>query len=357
MSRVKIPVVPFGQRTAGDSHSPTPEHRAVIADALARLGRVAAAEPEAVPESVINFNYQVETRDGPLFVRIHRKTRQRERLELEQAAQRWAGERGVPVVAPLADANGETIWSRGGVLFSVYPFVEGTTLRRGDIDREGAVLLGELHGRLHKALSDFEHPALAPSPQLQWDTETSIAELSRVDDLIRYYPAPGEERLRAQRNLRIQLELLESGIARPPGDFAYFPLQPVHGDYHERNVIVATAHGPALAVVDWEMAALMAPITELMRALDFVGLLGTELMRAYLAAYAREASIPRDLCVDVVEQWWQQRLHNTWAFRRVFIEGDQRAAQFFDNIGVRLQEYREPTARRAIADALLEFAT
>ena len=327
-------------------------HAAIIDDVLGRLGRVRTGEPVPVADSVRNDNYRVPTSTGDLFVRIHRKDRSRERILREQRVAAWAGEHGIPVFEPLAGPDGTTLWNSRSRWVSAYPFVAGRTLQRGAIDVAGAELLGALQGQLHATLAAFPVEGMPESSELTWDTEASIALLSRVDDLIRYYPAPGENRLRVQRGLRERLALLEGGEARPPSDFAALPRQVTHGDFHERNVLLSE-DGRVLAVVDWERASLAPRVFELLRAIAFMQLWEPPLLDACLRGYRRSVRLERDECELGVEMWWQHDLHNTWAFREVFIEGDSRVEPFLEQNAARLAVFRDRDFRRGLVRALL----
>lgn len=306
-----------------------PEHTAAIRHVLGRLGREAAGEPARVPNSAVNANYRVPARGGALFVRLHRHTRTKERVWLEQRAAAFAGDRGLPVVRSLADGAGHTCWRAGGMLVSAFPWLEGRLLVRGCIAPAEAADLGRLQARSHHALASWADPALERSGQLTWDTGETVAALSRVDDLIRYYPAPGEERVEVQRGLRRQLALLEGGAARPPTDFEDLPLQPCHGDFHERNILFDPgAPGRVLAVVDWEMVAGMPPGFDVMRSLSYMDLLEGPLLGAYLRGYREVRELGGAEWARSVECWWQHLLHSAWAVRRTFIDGDERAAEF-----------------------------
>jgi Ser/Thr protein kinase RdoA (MazF antagonist) len=223
--------------------------------------------PRPVDGSALNYNYRVDAEDGTYFLRIHKRSRTREQLETEHAVIAWAGEHGIPVNPAIPSADGRTLRSNGGSLVAVFPWVEASTLQRATLDEAGARLLGETLGTLQTKLRPMDIELRKTNGELVWDTEASIGALSRVDDLIRYYPAPGEERLRIQEAIRFQMELLESQEPRPSSDFEYLVRQPCHSDFHERNVLVR--EGEVVAVVDWERVSLTPPIFELMRALTF----------------------------------------------------------------------------------------
>jgi len=327
-----------------------------IDDVLRRLGRARAGEPRRI-ESARNENFRVPTHDGPVFFRFHRPTRTRERLELNLAAMAHAGDRGIPVVRPLADADGKVLFPGGGRLASVYPWVEAVSYERRAISAAQASILGDLHGRLHGALADFTHSALEPYVETSWDREESIAVLSRVDDLIRYYPAPGEEQQRIQQGLRFQLALLESDVPRPAADFASLPRQALHGDFHEGNVLISL-EGSVAAVVDWDMVGSGPRLVELVRALDFTLVLDDDAaLQAYVAAYAAAAPYLAAHVEQSLDAWIQCVIHNTWVYRSRFIEGDHRVDHFLAAKPRRDRQFADPAFRRRLLNTLLRFAS
>jgi Ser/Thr protein kinase RdoA (MazF antagonist) len=251
-------------------------------------------EPRPVADSVLGENYRVDTDRGTRFVRFAQKKRTQEVVLAEFRAMRFAAEGGIPVALPLTGESSSPVASIGGRVVSVFPWVEGRTAKRGAMSEREAAVLGDMHGRLQAVLAQYRDPVLAARDpgEISWDAEASIAALSRVDDLIRYYPAPPAEHLAAQAALRYQLELLESDEPRPAADFAGLPMQVEHGDYHERNVLL-DGGGEVAAVVDWERIRVLPRAFQLVRALDFTGLLDGGPLDAYLQAYGRHIRLAR----------------------------------------------------------------
>lgn len=324
---------------------------AIVAAALRRFGHVQRGEPQLHPESVLNENYRVETDAGTRFVRLHRKTRQPARLAAEVVLLDWLAGEGLPVVLPERATDGQAVQLVAGRRVTVWPWVEGFIATGPHLTPAAAALLGEMQGRLHAHLARYPRADDFPAggSGATWDVEAAIAELSRVDDLIRYYPAPGERRLQLQGYLREKLALLEAGVARAPEEFAHLPSQLVHGDYHERNVILAPAGDSIAAVVDWELASRIPRIFELVRALEFSGAVQDEaLARAWLDGYRTHASLARDECEAGVAMWFHAQLANTWAYRRLFIEGDAAVDRFFDSGAEQLRRWNDPSFRERL---------
>ena len=104
-----------------------------------------------------------------------------------------------------------------------------------------------------------------------------------------------------------------------------------------------------LAVVDWEGLAWAPPMLELLRAITLSGMLRAGLAEAYLAGYARNATIRRDEAEPAVECWWQTQLHGTWSLTTRFIEGDRRPERFFASEWANLKQFADPEYRSWLA--------
>lgn len=299
-----------------------------IAKALESFGYRLIGSPEPIAESVLNENYRVETEAGSRFLRMVRSSRTVERLFPEQRMLDWVAARGIPIVRPELGGDGMPFVRPGADLIQVLPWVEG---RHGALSPGDAALLGETEARVHVALADFADADLPRGGAgVSWDTDRSIQVLRRVDDVIRYYPSPPAESLRVQEALRFQLELLESDVVRPVMDFAGLATQPCHGDYHSRNVLIGPA-GAVAAVVDWEVARVIPPVFELLRALSYSHYLESPPLEAYLRGYGSVRRFSADECVLGVEMWWQSRIHGVWPYEMRFIRGDRRPARFFED--------------------------
>jgi thiamine kinase-like enzyme len=173
--------------------------------------------------------------------------------------------------------------------------------------------------------------------------------------LIRYYPAPPEKQLRVQDRIRFQLELLESGAARPVSDFDALSRQTCFGDFHERQVMFRD-DGTVAAVVDWEGLGWASPMWELVRSLTVSGMLPFERLRAYLRGYASNMRIRGDEAALAVEAQWQFMLHDTWSLTTRFIQGDRRPQRFFASEAEHLRMFADERFRNRLT-ANLRSAT
>lgn len=319
--------------------------RALVAFALEPL-----REPTPVENSVLNLNYRVETADGRFFVRSHRPGRSLERIQREQAAAAWASAQGLPVATPVSTDHGQSIIEVDGRFWSAYTWVEGSTCMRGSITPEQAERLGAVHGRCLTALRGFPSAGLPRNSELSWSTTESLAVLRSIESVVSSQGSEQERRWHAT-----QLRLLESDAPRPSEEFSWLPLQPTHGDFHERNVMFSPS-GELSAVVDWERFCLQPPAFEVLRAVSFMLILEEQPLRAYLQGLAAHFPLDPATVAPAVDAWWQSSIHNTWAFRDTFRDGNTTARQFLPEEESRSRQFNDPAFRDWLTGMILRFA-
>ena len=330
----------------------TPAEHEAIRWLLDRLGRRLTGEPETLALSVINFNVRVPTDDGVLMFRRMKASMPRERAEREHRAMRWANERGLPSNPPVADTSGQSVFELDGRLWAVFPWLEGRSLMRRTVTPDEAEILGRTHALTHQVLRDYPAEGLHRNSELSWDAAQAEVDLNQVLAVID--SAPETPALAAQRGWVVeQLELLRTERRLLPTDFD-LPVQPVHGDFHERNVMV-DANGDLLAVIDWERFCLSVPAVEVIRALTFAILLDPPHLQRYLGGYGSVGKLPRETIRPAVELWWQDSFHNTWTQRERFLRGNVAVEQFLEEGAEMLRRYRDTGFRDYLAAEFERF--
>lgn len=318
---------------------------------LARSGLRQHGASTPVHNSVQNENVRVHTNQGDYFVRFHGTQANETKLSREQRVIQWAKAHGLPVIAPCCDTQGRSLWQEEGQWISLYPWVEGHTWVRGSIQPPEARVLGEMHGRLHATLATYEDPDLSSEGTgSSWNTEQTLLRLEQIQQELQKKSVGDAEEKFILNDIQNQRAFLFSS-ARPASDFGTLSRQPVHGDYHEGNVLV-NGLGQVEAVVDWEMVGRLPPVFEVLRTLSYVRLLLPELLTAYLTGYQQWARLTEQECTLGVEMWWQSLLHDTWAWQRYFVEGDVRTKRFFPFVRARFQQFSEPAFRIQLSQTL-----
>ncbi len=321
-------------------------------DALAsRYAARRLALPLRVADGVVNVNYRVETTAGPLFVRFHRGGITAEAVHLEQQVLRWAGDRGIPVILPLAAADGSTVQSVEGAIVSVYPWRELRPFTSNRIGPAGAAALGAMLGQLHQALADLhELPLVDHDLGAALNTGKALAELAQVAEVVRDHLAPGEQRHELLAAIAFQSTLLEGAMSSPA--FDDLPWQAIHGDYHPGNVLSDGA-GKVAAVIDWEMTRRSLRVYELLRCLAFSGLFESpRLVRIFTAGYARRVTLSDRECEGGVELWWRLRLHSTWMYCTRFLDGDTRVEHLLSSSARFFERFADAAERTSLAGQL-----
>lgn len=209
----------------------TPEH--VIA-AVESTGRHSDARVFPL-NSYENRVCQVGIEDGqPLVAKFYRPQRWSDaQLREEHEFTRELAAEGLPVIAPLADAAGETLFRHDGYRFALFPRKGGQGLEAGDPEQLHRI--GMLLGRMHAIarLRPFvERPALTVERFLDMPAR-------QVRKLL-----PGHLQGRHERVLAgLRQRIIASGLA----DSAHIRTQ---GDCHPGNVLWTRDDGPWLLDFD-----------------------------------------------------------------------------------------------------------
>jgi Ser/Thr protein kinase RdoA (MazF antagonist) len=319
---------------------------------LSRYGLVRRGAPLPVTESVVNENFRVETSVGPRFVRFHHARITSESIDLEHRVMTWAGQRGIPIIAPLAATDGATKQTIDGRWFSIFPWVEFRQLHADAAGTAEATALGEMLGRLHETLAAFMEVAVPEGfSGQQLDTARALAELDQVQRAIMADSTLGDTTTRLLDAVAYKIGLLKA-TSVDHSAYGHLPRHTVHGDYHQRNVLVDKQGGIA-AVIDWELVRVIPRVQELLRCITFSGLLDLPgHSAAFISGYRTHVALSAAESAIGVDLWWQLRLHGTWAYRARFIDGDLRAHQFLAGEDAMLRQFADHSARARLVDVL-----
>jgi Ser/Thr protein kinase RdoA (MazF antagonist) len=212
---------------------------------------------------------------------------------------------------------------------AVFPWIVGRSPRRREVTLGQAAAMGEMQGRLHAVLAGYPDPAL-PWIWNVWlpDAQPVLPQFERYAAELADAELTAAEREVIARCLELQIELLRAEGEGPPPEPTEPGAQPVHGDYHERNVLVDGSDA-IVAVVDWDMVTRMPRAFELLRCVTFAGLLDPPRLEAYLRAYGQHTRLHAGECAAAVELWWRFNVREPWLYRARLGEGDPSVQQFF----------------------------
>ena len=307
---------------------------------LSRYDVGTAISCQPVEQGLLNRGYRLSTTRGRFFLKHYLKDADRDTshpatIARQHRATLSLGELGLPVAAPLADADGRTVAVVGGRRYALYPWVEGRHRAGGELStgqcRRLGALLGLVHTSLARVLPDSDAGPRQP------DAGADPAETYQlIDGLLRLArdrrPRDSFDEL-AEHRLRERRELLRRHEHRRPSDAAGRVTGWVHGDFHPLNVLYRG--GEPAAIIDWDRLGIQPRAEEAVRAAviffirDTDGSLDLERVRAYARAYRRAAGVAREEMAAAVHRVWWERLNDFWMLRWHYERHDLRADPLF----------------------------
>lgn len=266
-------------------------------------------------EGLLNRAYVIETPTGKFFLKDY-LNQTPDVIRTQHTVTRELHAAGLPVSAPLADAEGLTLHQQDEHLLALYPWVEGHHRRGSQLDPKDCRELGGTLGRLHTALDRLHgavpQPLFLPCDSVAKATGTAHRLLDAIGQLDES-EREGVDEL-AEFRLHERLGLLRDLADRRPGPEVTLTVGPVHGDFHDLNIMY-DARG-VCSVVDWDRLELAPCLEELIRSalIIFVefGRLDLELVREYVHGYLDERPwLAAELPAALHRLWWE-RLTDFW---------------------------------------------
>lgn len=192
---------------------------------------------QAIAAGTINTNLRVETADGLRFLRIN-EGKTADDVVREAAIVAHLAAAGVPTPVPLTAPTGAPYALWQGQFVSIFPWLAGRTLARGELVPAHAEQVGRALGRLHVAGATF--PDRRPG---RYEPDEIDRRVVRIAELASTDPALAA----AVDVLAPELEALHRERATD------LPLGLIHGDLFVDNVLFDGAAMTAL--LDFEQAS------------------------------------------------------------------------------------------------------
>lgn len=268
---------------------------------------------ERAPGGTMNEVYVVSGPTGRFVLRGHRRLDDR-LIEREHDVMAAAHARGIPAPRTVETRDGARfVRTDGGRRWSLLEWLAGEHAGRGSITRAQARSMGTMLARIHDALADVVPPR--PPPEPDESTADVVAHAHRLLD------GPAGHDPDARRQLEGQIEWL--------GDRLDDPLpprprpQPVHGDYHDANVLFVddTVSG----VIDWDKAEARSAAEEVLRAAHLSFGLERGPTTDFLGGYRAVRVLDDDELDAGAARYGYERDRSLWLLTERFERGNPRA--------------------------------
>jgi homoserine kinase type II len=208
-----------------------------ISEILAGFGLSGLRDFTPIEAGTINTNVAIELSDGRRFLRIN-EGKSGEDVAREAAIVRHLADRGLATPRPLPATSGEPWLVWRGVHVSMFPWVEGRTLGRAEMNHEYARQAGVALARLH--LTGVTYPDTRPGRYEPDEIGRRFADVAG---------RAGQDPALAAAVAELGPELERLAVERAPE----LPLGLIHGDLFIDNVLYRS--GQLVALLDFEQAS------------------------------------------------------------------------------------------------------
>ncbi|MBA2285748.1 MAG: phosphotransferase [Ktedonobacteraceae bacterium] len=292
----------------------------------------------------------LRTATGEYALRAYRYPQnERERVEREHALIAYVQARGIPAVAPIPFAPGETILEHNGRFYALFPYAVGKQVRRGELTRELITEMGSFLAMLHSVLRDYPHERVAQR-SFTYDSAGTLAKMDGIEAVIRAQSRLGDVDMRALARLEQQQAWLRSHPDAVPAVWTAAQCQVIHGDYQETNLFFE-GHTVS-AIIDWDQAYIAPRAWEVLRTLHYVCTLEVATCRAFLDGYRRVLPLSQEDLEEAAAIYGMKHTHDTWLYESLYLKGNRRVEALFSTeyAGSGLFVSLWPALRDALSD-------
>lgn len=292
-------------------------------------------------------NFRVETQTGTYFLKQYRNRISSQIHEIKEAEQFFASQ-GIPVILPLQDVFGRSVFLADRNWFSLFPFINQKPPAFGSLNEELLSSLGSMLGRIHQAGKRIDHEHF--QPLRLGDKSRFMIELVEL----RHELESREERTELEERMRALLETKLTWVnAHETNTFDQeLPFDTLlHGDFLYQNVFT-DSKGAVTHVYDWEKTCNGPRAFELARSLiinafdDGWESKNFQLARAFLQAYREINPIDISEIIQGIRIYTAELMQMTWLEGKYIIHGIdtqlpiyQRHANRVEWLGEHLEEF------------------
>lgn len=264
---------------------------------------------------LLNQNIRIDSKGISFVLKIYRPEVDSNKLAETHRLLNFVQKRDIPVALPIASQQID------GYQAAIYPLLKGEHPPRLRNSQKNLFIMGEMLGRIHKALEKFS-PKKDKSAMDMMNKEKVAAGFREIDGLL--HSARKADRAFLQPVVKFQKTL----FARDNFDYqrqSKLPLCYCHGDFHFANILMNK--DAITGVLDWEKAAYMSRSQELMRSLLFntrvsIGKFSLPGIRAFISGYKQHVTLTPLEKELMFEVGFRKYAFDFWAMRQ-FLSGQR----------------------------------
>lgn len=210
---------------------------------------------------LLNQNVLVTVFGKKYLLKVYRKEMDAQRIAEMHRVMEHVRKAGIPVPEFIKHLQ------RDGYEIALYTFLEGEHPSRYKNSKVRVAAMGEMLGRIQKALDTFEPSTSPATPQAlvkKWHVEKFLREIEEVRSSLKNVSS--QVRNLVESNLNT-LETIIQSHQWPEEKFLHLPVVFAHDDFHTKNILF---RGDVIVgVLDWEKSGWNFRGGELMRSVMF----------------------------------------------------------------------------------------
>lgn len=317
-----------------------------------KLYGINVSSSEKVTKGFLSDNYFLSDGANKFFLKKYRFDNSNRVIEVH-SAKKYFSDGGVPVILPIPNLEDSTFFEYDGAYYTLFPFVEGRHLEKGELTETAIISLGKMLGKIHLLGKDSK---LVIDSWFKIKSEEKISkEIEDVLTKISEVEQPNDFDKLALENVLMKKELLlKNTMTFESLGLSYDHL--IHGDYLDHNVFFDD-NDEVKWVFDFEKTDYSPRTYELFRSMIYAflseGVTEDNLKNAkkYIDAYSSVYPINKDEIKKGLQLYFIKIIHRLWIEGEHYLKGNNRVDHFLFN------DYRTIKYLSENLDALIDFLT
>lgn len=308
---------------------------------------------QKVTKGFLSENYILNSQDKKYFLKRYRFDTQ-ERIEEIHSVKRYFADRGISVILPITNTEGNTFFYFDNTYLSLFPFIPDDQPEKDSLTDTEIISLGETLGRIH--LLGKRSGLLIKEKFKPWDKEKSLEKIELILGEIKKQEDITDFDKLALESIKTKKTLIENNTVTYE-DLNLSSDHLIHGDYLDQNVFFGRDNKVSY-VFDFEKTDYSPRTYELFRSLmyTFLGdnIAEQEIKKAklYLGSYLTVYPATKDELIRGLLLFYLKSIHGVWVESEHYFNKNNRVDIFLSNDFRRIQYLS--THLKEFQDKLLE---